>query len=230
MSMSMGMTQFDQSVIDLIESIRRFLIKSESAFAEPVLQKMGALSIDEPGFCIQNPNLPDHMKHYLGQGLQEMRQNGLDDIRYRIESAYDLLNWQVDDGLYYEKDADVGEAYTGNNMHCELIDPRNSFFKSPDFTLGIFVLGSHVLYRDHCHVAPEFYLNMTGPTQWRFNKGEWGTFEQGSMLWNDSGRVHATRVGDTPFISIYSWIHSITERCQVVDANDWDQHEFGHRP
>jgi len=43
MSMSMSMTQFDQSVIDLIESIRRFLIKSESAFAEPVLQKMGAL-------------------------------------------------------------------------------------------------------------------------------------------------------------------------------------------
>ncbi len=213
------------AVINLVESIRRYLIESESSFADPVLQKMKGISIDETEFCIQNPNLPDHMKYYLDQGLQEMRLDGLVDIKNRIKSVYDLLNWRVDDGLYYEKDADVGEAYTGNNMHCELIGPRNSFFESPDFTLGIFVLGSHVLYRDHCHVAPEFYLNMTGPTQWRFNKEEWETFEAGSILWNNSNRIHATHVGETPFISVYSWVHSITASCQVVDADDWDLYE-----
>jgi len=217
-------------VINLVNSIRHFLVSSESSLAEPVLQKMEGISINDPKYCDQDASLPNHMKQYLDEGLQNIGPNALEDIRKRIISAYDLLNWRVDDGLYYEKEANIGEGYAKNNMHCELIGPRNSFFKSPDFTLGIFVLGSHVLYRDHCHVAPEFYLNMTGPTHWRFDRGKWETFEAGSMLWNQSGRIHATRVDDTPFISVYSWVHNITAPCQVVDVDDWALYESESLP
>ena len=217
------------SVIDLIESIRRFLVASESPLAKPVLQKMKDISLDQRKLCLQKPHLPDHMKPFLDQALLGACQHDLEEIVNLIISNYHSLNWRVDDGLYYDKNANVGEGYAGNNMHCELIGPRNSFFTSPDFTLGIFVLGSHILYRDHCHTAPEFYLNMTGPTQWRFDKQKWETLEAGSMLWNQSGRIHATRVGETPFLSIYSWVHSITESCQVVDVDDWGQYEHEHQ-
>lgn len=69
-------------------------------------------------------------------------------------------------------------------------------------------------------------MNLTGPTQWRFDLGPWIEFESDSMLWNEPYKAHATRVGDVPFVSIYSWCHSVNEQCSVVPAKDWDQYDI----
>ena len=142
-------------------------------------------------------------------------------IAQAIDAAKGRLRWRVDDGLYYDHGAEVGSGYAMGNMHCNLVGPHRAVFPAQDFLLGLFLLGPRILYRDHDHDAPEFYLNLTGPTGWRFAKGPWLEYPAGSMLWNEPNSVHSTRVYETPFLSVFAWSRDVHAKCRVVAADDW---------
>ena len=91
--------------------------------------------------------------------------------------------------------------------------------------MGLFLLAPRTMYRDHAHPAPELYLNLTGPTGWRFDRGDWQDIEAGEVLWNPSGKVHATRTYHKPFLAMYSWTQDVKEKCQVIHADDWEELE-----
>ena len=38
----------------------------------------------------------------------------------------------------------------------------------------------------------------------------------GSVVWNDPGRVHATRSGTRPWLSFWAWLDHIDDPCEVV--------------
>ena len=152
--------------------------------------------------------------------IDEMRP-GLSGLAEALRKALPYLQWRVDKGTYYEANADVGKGYRDGNMHCELIGPNGSAYHHDDFTLGLFFLRPHVLYRDHAHRAPELYLTLMDPSGWRFNGGEWQDVPSGTVIWNAPDVAHATRVYETPFFSVYSWTRDIKSKCRVVLRDDW---------
>ena len=93
---------------------------------------------------------------------------------------------------------------------------KRQLLRADDFVLGLFLLVPRVDYLDHRHAAPEFYLNLTGPTDWRFDFGPWESWPAGSVLWNEPGRVHALRTSDEPWLSVFAWMSNIDEPCEVV--------------
>ena len=121
----------------------------------------------------------------------------------------DELAWRVDDGAYYAEDAPVGDGYRHGNMHTVLA-------RGDDFAMGLFLLTPEVDYLDHRHAAPELYLNLTGPSRWRFGFGAWNEMPAGSVVWNEPGRVHATRSGTRPWLSFWAWLDHIDDPCEVV--------------
>ena len=149
----------------------------------------------------------------------------LSDLAEALRQALPYLQWRVDKGTYYEANADVGQGYRDGNMHCELIGPNGSVYHHDDFTLGLFLLKRHVLYRDHAHRAPELYLTLMEPSGWRFNGEEWKDVQSGTVIWNAPDVVHATRVYDKPFFSVYSWTRDVKSKCRVVPRDDWIQIE-----
>ncbi len=146
-------------------------------------------------------------------------------LKAALVLARDHLHWKVDDGGFYPKGADVGDGYRSGNMHTLLIGPQNSIVTADDLLLGIFLLAPNTLYRDHKHLAPEIYVPMTGPSGWRFERGDWVDYDAGHAIYNAPNVTHATRVYDTPFLSLFAWTRDVDAPCQVVHADDWPETE-----
>ncbi len=170
---------------------------------------------------LQTPNPPVHPVG-LSHAIAAIPVQGLATIANGICQAWDFFNWGVDQGQYYESGSNVGDAYRFGNMSTILIGPTDAVFSSNNLLLGIYYLEPNVLYRDHAHTAPELYLNLTGPTRWRFGTDcPWQIQSADSIVWNPSGTIHATHVGASPFLAIFAWIGDINCLCHVVPADDW---------
>ena len=82
------------------------------------------------------------------------------------------------------------------------------------------------LYRDHTHPAPELYAPITGPHGWRFGIADpWKSLPANVPVWNEPDRVHATLVGEHPFLAIYAWTRDVHYPAIVVPADDWAEIE-----
>ncbi|SLN24982.1 hypothetical protein ROA7450_01027 [Roseovarius albus] len=154
--------------------------------------------------------------------ISQIPDGPLSKLKLALTHAHHHLHWRVDDGEYYANGADVGEGYRTGNMHALLVGPQNSLFHANDFLLGFFLLAPRTLYRDHKHLAPEVYMPLTGPNGWRFGAGDWRDHDAGEIIYNAPNIVHATRVYDIPFLSLFAWTRNIAQPCSVVFAQDWD--------
>jgi len=207
-------------VIELISSIHTCLCehKHQYPFIQNVLDRLAEVSITREKLIQQRPSTVLHLENELAIALgNSEKHESIQAIGKAISAAGASLPWRVDSGIYYATDANVGESYIRGNMHCELAGSEKSFFQIPDFTLGLFLLGRQTSYLDHYHAAPEFYLNLTGPTQWRFDAESWQDMSAGSMLWNEPFRVHATRTNDIPFLAVYCWTRDVDKKCRVFE-------------
>jgi len=216
-----------QAVLILVREIRSMLERSarRNPAVQEVLNGLSAVDLTSEAVLPWQPDLPDH-RETLDLAISAIPLS-LRAIASAVSDANEQLQWRVDRGIYYAKDADVGAPYLNGNMHCELIGPGGSAFRTEDFTLGLFLLAPRVLYRDHIHIAPELYLTLTEPSGWRFGDSPWRDFPAGSIIWNQPNEPHATRVYSVPFLSVYSWTRDVHSKCKVVPMPDWRQVEQG---
>ncbi len=216
-------------ILDLITAIKAHLETNGDgkSGANKVLNGLKQVPLTLDKMVYQDARYPA-VSEYLDSAFRNIP-GSLESIAEKIDAAKQHLRWRVDRGHYYEEGAEVGAGYAEGNMHCELIGPDSSVsvLHADDFTLGLFLLIPRVFYRDHNRLASEFYFNLTGPTGWRFEKGPWQDYPADIMIWNDPYRVHATRVYDQPFLSVYSWTRDVREKCIVIPADDWSEIEEG---
>ncbi len=189
-----------------------------------VLAQISLATIDE-SFRKNNSTHSYKQMDFLRVAINNIRGQSLEAIRECLISTMDKLIWRRDEGIYYASKSDLGDGYRTTNLHTLLIGPSDAKYHHPDFMLGIFLLGPFTLYRDHFHLAPELYVNLSPRSGWRFRGGEWSDFNAGSLIWNGPNDVHATRVYDDPFISIFSWTRNINSPCRIFTCEDWNRLE-----
>ena len=160
-------------------------------------------------------------KNALLKALDTINSPSLISIKKTINFSLESLRWNIDNGLYYDKDCDIGNDYLCGNMNTELIGPVNGHFKSKELKLGLFLLEPKIFYKDHKHEAPELYINLTSGTKWRFNNSEWKSKSAGSIIYNEPYKVHAMKVGKKPFLSVWCWPKNSSKKCMLVPKNDW---------
>ena len=214
-----------QAVRNLLHQIQCALldVAEDQKNASEVLSILDEMDLSEANQYHWTPAEPVHGSA-LQQAIAEMPRR-LSPVADALQNALPQLQWRVDQGIYYDLAANIGDGYRNGNMHCELIGPNGSAFYHEDFTLGLFLLTPRVLYRDHAHLAPEFYLPLMEPTGWRFGDGDWQHVPAGTVIWNEPEVSHAIRVYDVPFLSVYSWIRDIHSKCRVVERTDWRELE-----
>lgn len=140
----------------------------------------------------------------------------------RLSAALPLLNWVTYDSYDVNE---IGAEFAAQHAYASLIG-EGSHFEAPDYDLGLFLIAPNLLYRDHCHAAPELYLPLTGPHGWRFQPGATLQIKQKfEPVWNKPGQPHLTKVGSEPFLSLYCWTRDNDRPASVVPANDWPELE-----
>jgi len=139
-----------------------------------------------------------------------------------IAEAAPALDWVTYDRY---PPAAIGADFAAGHAYARIIGD-GAAITARDFDLGLFLIAPHVLYRDHCHPAPELYAPLTGPHGWRFSPGAplvlKGAHEP---VWNPSGQPHATKVGPAPFLCLYGWTRSVDLPARVIPADDWPELE-----
>lgn len=201
----------DRGVGEVVEAIVSYLQVRHAE--EPAV----ALLLDrfhDVGSCVEGPPATPRHHHELADALTRLcaaEDEQLAEVGRSIHDAAASLAWKVDDGQYYSSRAPVSDSYRHGNMNATLAE-------GDDFVMGLFLLVPAVDYLDHRHEAPEFYLNLTGPSLWRFDFGTWLEMPAGSSVWNGPGQVHATRTGPSSWLSFWAWLRDIESPCEVVEA------------
>jgi Dimethlysulfonioproprionate lyase len=150
--------------------------------------------------------------------------HGADALRHAIKAARPQLRWITYDA--YPPDM-IGERFPVAHAFAPLIG-RDGFLPADDFELGMFLIAPKTLYRDHRHKAPELYVPLTGPHEWRFGAGDrWREYKANTPIWNESMRVHATLVRDIPFLALFAWTRDVIADAIVVPTADWAEIEAG---
>jgi len=135
-----------------------------------------------------------------------------------IAGAVPHLRWITYDGYPPEQ---IGEAFRRGHAYASIIGEEGAV-PATDFDLGLFLIAPHVLYRDHCHKAPELYAPLTGPHGWRFGPDMPLVLKPAhDPVWNAPYAPHLTKVGPVPFLCLFGWTRDVSEVARVIPAPDW---------
>ena len=210
----------------LVGSIRSKLeeLGNGSRENKMLIQKIDNVNINQTALS-QSPNIQSEHEALLRTALNEATDPCILSIVKDIKACLLDVTWKQDKSEFYPTSAEVGKRYIESNLHAQLIGPDGSVARSKDFMLGVFILGPWTLYKDHSHIAPEFYLNLSNKSDWRFNFGPWQRYGAGSLIWNPSKQIHATKVSDKPFLSIFAWLGHVNCFCKVHQSQDHSQIE-----
>ena len=210
-----------ETIKNLIFEIIKYLEKNQLNKGDKEISKyLKNIPLESKNFNELDSNNPPK-KIALLKALDTINNPSLFSIKETINLSLESLRWNIDNGLYYDKDCDIGNDYLCGNMNTELIGPVNGHFKSKELKLGLFLLEPKIFYKDHKHEAPELYINLTSGTKWRFNDSDWKSKPAGSIIYNEPYRVHAMKVGKEPFLSVWCWPENSSKKCILVPKNDW---------
>lgn len=149
---------------------------------------------------------------------------GADALCRAIKDIRPQLGWVTYDAYPREM---IGTRFPAAHAFVTLIG-GSGLIAADGFELGLFLIAPETLYRDHHHKAPELYVPLTGPHEWRFGAGEsWAKYPAHTPIWNESMQVHATLVRDLPFLALFAWTKDVKEKSVVVPAPDWAGIEAG---
>ena len=204
----------------ILEIIDYFENNIEKKSDSELLTILKHVSLERNNYKFQEPNIPPKLKA-LKDAMLSIETRSLLRISQLIDRALPKLKWNIDNGTFYERDSKIGKDYLDGNMNSELIGPEHGIFKSDQCRLGLFLLEPNIFYKDHKHETPELYLNLTNGTQWRFENLEWQEKAAGSLVFNESYKVHAMNVKSNPFLSIWYWPVNSEEKCILVPKSDW---------
>ena len=211
------MKQTKALIIEIINFLDKNLKNKDQL---EILNTLKNISLEKENYNYQNPNTPPK-ENSLQKALKSIKSEPLIPLRKSIFLALNEMNWNIDNGSYYEKNSGIGKHYLNGNMNSELIGPIHGSFISNEFRLGLFLLEPKIFYKDHKHEAPELYLNLTNGTHWRFKNRIWQEKSAGSIIYNEPNMVHAMRVNEVPFLSIWCWPYNSSKKCVLVPRKDW---------
>lgn len=143
------------------------------------------------------------------------------DLALAIADAAPWLNWITYDAYGPE----IGQDFAKGHAFASLIGDEAAL-PAEDFDFGLFLIAPHVLYRDHAHKSPELYAPLTGPHGWRFGPDRPLIVKPAhEPVWNDPYRPHLTKIGPTPFLSLFAWTRDVQDPARVLPAQDWPELE-----
>jgi len=125
------------------------------------------------------------------------------------DREHDLLHFLADNrhafhwGQTYTE-GDFGANFIDNYGWLELFGTRGHF-TDDGVAGGFLILGPHLHYPDHHHVAEEIYVPLTGGAGWRMGDSSYVERAAGEVIHHPSNINHAMMTGPEPLLALYLW-------------------------
>jgi quercetin dioxygenase-like cupin family protein len=206
----------EEAVADLVGEARAYIgrLGEERPGVEAVLGRMREFDLGASAVVLPEPVETATCAH-LDRAIAAAAA-GAPRLAEAISAARPFLHWIAYDAY----SPAIGPRFPTSHAFTGLIGEYR-MIPARDFAFGLFLIAPGTLYRDHRHPAPELYAPLTGPTEWRFERGAWETRRAGEPVWNEPNAVHATLVRDDPFLCLYAWTRDVMLPAEVVEASDW---------
>lgn len=196
-------------------------LRTERKGVDAVLSRLAEFDLSADAVVLPEPVETPTCGH-LDAALVLAAAAGAKPLAEAISNARPFLHWITYDAY----GPTIGPRFPKHHAFTGLVG-EHRMIPATDLAFGIFLIAPGTLYRDHRHPAPELYVPLTGPTRWRFERGAWETREAGEPVWNEPGAVHATLVGEAPFLCLYGWTRDVMLPAETVNAPDWETIEAG---
>jgi hypothetical protein len=214
------MNKAESTLRHLIDEVERYLGRLKGAEAGIAAVRQGIATRMSGVFKQSEGRAP--ICGSLPAALNLARQQDNASLADAIDQAGPYLSWVTYDSYPREL---IGPRFPKAHAFVSLIG-MGAPFEAEDYDLGLFLIEPRTLYRDHRHLAPELYAPITGPHRWRFGIDDpWHSLEANIPVWNEPQRVHATLVGEQPFLAVFAWTRDVTAPASVVPAPDWQEIE-----
>lgn len=214
------MSEGREAVAGLVSEARRYIesLASERKGVEAVLARLAEFDLSANAVVLPEPAETPTCRH-LDAALAAA---GASPLAHAISRTRPFLHWITYDAY----GTSIGPRFPTHHAFSGLIGEYR-MIPASDFAFGLFLVAPRTFYRDHRHPAPELYVPLTGPTRWRFERGEWETRKAGAPVWNEPNAVHATVVEDVPFLCLYAWTRDVALPAEAVETSDWQAIEAG---
>ncbi len=194
----------------LVGAIARGLNRTSGEGVADVLERLAEQALGHKDFRLPETKTLPVLRH-LPQCLGETMLFDAD-LAAAIAAVEEGLRWRQSPAY---SDAVLGQGFSENYGWAEIVGPHG-FFRGDDFLLGLLMLGPHRHYRDHYHPAPELYWPLTGSTEWRKGDGGFALKQAGAAIWHPSMILHATRTGEAPLLTVWSWTRDTATRARLA--------------
>jgi hypothetical protein len=202
-------------VLALIDEADRYLATLPGCGVAEIRTGIGAARSGKVTLQVPHPSAV--VAKHLDVALAELRLTHAA-LAAAIAAAAPRLHWVTYDA--YPRD-EIGEAFATGHAFASLVGGEAPL-AAEDFDVGLFLIAPQVLYRDHCHKAPELYAPLTGPHGWRFGPDTPLVVKGAHQpVWNEPYRPHLTKVGPVPFLALFGWTRDVAEPARVLPARDW---------
>jgi hypothetical protein len=177
----------------LLAAAREYL----AGFEEPLLESFlpgAAVAMEERPLSARPLPCLRHLDRISSTAAGERREM----VRLLAENRH-AFHW----GQTYSE-ADFGGHFMENYGWLELFGTRGHFVND-EMAGGFLILGPHLHYPDHHHVAEEIYIPLTGGTAWRKGSGPYAERPAGALIHHPSNVNHAMKTGSEPLLALYLW-------------------------
>jgi hypothetical protein len=116
-----------------------------------------------------------------------------------VSAAGASLHWGQTYGA-----GDFGNDFLERYGWVELFGTRGHF-ESDEMAGGFLMLGPHILYPDHHHVAEEIYIPLTEGSLWSKDGGAFQPRAAGELIHHPPDIRHAMQTQTEPLVALYLW-------------------------
>ena len=112
--------------------------------------------------------------------------------------------------IWHEESRGVTDLFKGGNAFAEIIGKRG-LMVSNHIRLGLYIQKPEINYPLHAHNAEEYYLILSGNTDWQIENKKFRV-GPGCIVHHHSSEAHGTHTDKEPLLAVWIWTVQIDGR------------------
>ena len=134
------------------------------------------------------------------------------DVTAALRDAAPAFHWRQNPNYLTTLDRDYLSGYAFTEFIGEVAPMAQDGLR-----VGLLLIGPDRHYPEHSHPAEELYLPLTPASWWRAGE-DWRDVPAGQVIHHVPWRVHATKTGKAPLISLYAWLGEVARNAELTVA------------
>ena len=171
------------------------------------------------------PLMPVPGLRHLPAAIANATHAGLCPVLEALRTCVGLVPWET-----FYAPTEWSTPFLNDFASGELIGPAG-YIPNRDISLGLFILGPHVVYTEHAHASTEIYYVLGGRAAWTHDhatSSRW--FYPGDLVFTKPHQRHEIRTGSTPLLIAWTWKEDPAAGSYHYEHGPWKDGQHVYAP